>query len=290
MLLLLISCGSDDDAPAPVEETAEPQIRVRTINENDVNFYEVFYGQDGRISNINSTGNQNANIPYAYNAQSQPTLKGGTIYEYNTEGNLGKITSSNYTAEITYGQEGRMVLEEAATAVYTLNKTFKYNPQGQLIEIDANFNSNSSGLVSFTRYLFTYDSTGNIIETLVRESNDDLVYTDRYTIKFAYDDKKNPLLNLHQNSGGAEGVSHYMEILRFHTDAITFLEPSLYFYGKNNLLLYTRTDLTDNKQYRTTYQHQYNDDGYPEVTTITQFNPNSQTSNEIFYDWTYEKK
>ena len=116
-----------------------------------------------------------------------------------------------------------------------------------------------------------------------------MVYTDRFEIKFGYDDKKNPLLNIQQNTEGNQGLAHYMGILSSHTNSLTNLSPNLYFYGKNNILFSTRTDLNNNKQYKTTYQHQYNEDGYPDTTTIIRINPNSQNSIELIYEWTYEK-
>ncbi|TGV03357.1 hypothetical protein [Flavivirga rizhaonensis] len=287
LLVLFASCSSDDSSS--VEEQI-PQTRVKTINENDINFYDVEYKDDGKIATINKSGSGNSSITYAYNTQNLPIQKGEASYEYNAQGKLSKITTSDYTTEITYDQEGKIVLEEAVANTYNLDKTFKYNTEGQLIEIAEHFISNNSGLAPYKKYIITYTSNGSIAEILERQSIDDFTYVDKFESKFGYDDKKNPLLNLHENSGGKEGLSYYMGVLSFHTNSITNLPPSLYFYGKNNLLFHTRTDLDDNKQYKTTYQHQYNQDGYPETTTKTIFNPNSQNSTELIYDWTYEKK
>lgn len=287
IITLFISCGSDDDSST--KESLVGQIRVKAINENNINSYDLVYNQDGRIANIDVSGNQNSNIIYMYNAQNQPIQKGSTTYEYNAQGTVSKIITPSYTSEITYNQKGEIVLEESVENTYNIDRTFKYNNSGQLIEIAEHFISNNSGLAPYTKYFISHNSNNNISEILIRISNDDMVYTDRFEIKFGYDDKKSPLLNLQQNIGSNQGISDYMGILSFYTNSLTNLPPSLYFYGKNNILFYTRTDLNNNQQYKATYQHQYNEDGYPEITTITRINTNSQNSTELIYEWTYEK-
>lgn len=287
-LLLLTSCNSDDDSSG----IGQLQVRVKSINANDVYTYDVAYNEDGRVSSIdkNSTGGTTT-IQYAYNAQNQPTQKGEALYTYNAEGKLSTITTPDYTSDLTYDYEGKIVLEEVVASNYTIDRTFAYNAQGLPIEVLQHFVSNTIAIAPYKKYLITYNSNGNITKVLEKQSSDNITYVDRWESKYGYDNKNNPILNLHENIGGNFGLSYYIGILHSYGGNYVLTEtPYLYKYSKNNLLFYTRINLNNNKEYKTTYEYQYNEDGYPDITTLTIFNPNSQTSDEITYTWAYEKK
>ncbi|WP_299434569.1 hypothetical protein [uncultured Aquimarina sp.] len=288
LLLLLTSCNSDDDSSG-IEQS---QIRVKVINANNIYTYDVAYNEDGRISSIdkNSTGGT-ITILYAYNAQNQPTQKGEALYTYNSVAKLSTITTPTYTSNLTYDSEGKIALEEVVASNYTIDRTFTYNTQGLPIEVLQHFVSNTIGIAPYKKYLITYNNNDNITKVLEKQSSDNITYVDRWESKYGYDNKNSPILNLHENTGGNFGLSYHIGILHSYGGNYVLTEtPYLYKYSKNNLLFYTRTDLNNNKEYKTTYEYQYNEDGYPDITTLTIFNPNSQTSDEIIYTWTYEKK
>lgn len=293
LLMLLPSCSSNDDSTAE-EEQNTTQTRVKAININGNLFYNMVYNEKSRIATItikSGSGITSSTI-YTYNEQNQPTKKGEAIYTYNAEGRPNTITTSNYTTDLTYNQAGKLLTEEVVTNhSYSINRTFIYDAQNLLTEIKEHHIANNTGSTPYRKFIITYNNNANITKVVEKWSFDNTTYTDRFETTFGYDDKNNPLLNLQLNTGGNQGISHYMGVLHHYgSNSILFSESRLYFYGKNNPIFSTRTDLNDNKKYKTTYEHQYNIDGYPIITTETIFNPNSQTSDEIKYAWTYEKK
>ncbi|WP_271783234.1 hypothetical protein [Aquimarina algiphila] len=292
-IFLFTACSSDDDTGV---NQPQNKIRVSTIKEifedgSSAN-YDITYNDDGNITSIKRTANSGSNIAsILYNDQGQFTQKGGVIYNYNEDGLLSEIIGSNYTSEITYNAQGQLFEEETSVDdQYTLKRTFSYNSNGQLTTVDEYFvYTTPSGAAPYRKHLISYDNNGNGIKAVGTTSVDGTTYTDRYTSTFSYDDKKNPLLIMHESSGGKAGLSYSMDILNFYTGSLLGDTPIHRYYGKNNML--SRTTIINNEEYKQTFQHNsYNEDEYPLSTTLTVFGTNGQISGEVVYEWGYEKK
>ena len=292
LLMLLSSCSSDDDSTIE-EEQNTTQTRVKAININGNLFYDMVYNDKSRITAINiKNASGTASTIYTYNEQSQPKKKGEAIYTYNAEGRVSTITTSKYSIDQTYNEEGQIEQEIVVASNNNSldSRVFAYNTQGQITEIKEQHISTNTGIAPYQKFIITYNNNANITKVVEKRSFNDTTYKDSFETTFGYDDKNNPLLNLQLNTGGNQGISHYMGVLHHFGDNHLPSEPRLYFYNKNNILFSARTNLNNNKTYKTTYEHQYNVEGYPIITTQTIFNPNSQTSDTIKYAWTYEKQ